>query len=70
VDILPSYIRQSLRRQKDISELLEVVLDLGRTPQARFLNREVVLGSKEVDEVDIDYSQPQGAYHRADLPCG
>ena len=55
MDILPSYIRQSLRRQKDISELLEVVLDLGRTPQARFLNREVVLGSKEVDEVDIDY---------------
>ncbi len=55
VDILPSHIRQSLRRQKDISELLEVVLDLGRTPQARFLRREVVLGSKEVDEEAIDY---------------
>ncbi len=55
VDILPTHIRQPLRRQKDISELLEVVLDLGRTPQARFLKREVVLGSKEVDEEAIDY---------------
>jgi len=55
VGILPSHIRQPLRRQKDISELLEVVLDLGRTPEARFLRREVVLSSKEVDEEDIDY---------------
>ncbi len=55
VDILPSHIRQPLRRQKDIRELLEVILDLGRTPEARFLKREVVLGSKEVDEADIDY---------------
>ncbi|MGD9118129.1 MAG: R3H domain-containing nucleic acid-binding protein [Dehalococcoidia bacterium] len=55
VDIFPSHISQPLRRQKDISELLEVVLDLGRTPEARFLKREVVLGSKEVNEADIDH---------------
>ena len=55
VGILPTHIRQSLRRQKDISELLEVVLDLGRMPEARFLEREVILGSKEVAEADIDY---------------
>jgi stage III sporulation protein SpoIIIAA len=55
VEVLPSRVRQSLRRQKDIGELLEVVLDLGRPPEARFLKREVVLGSKEVDEADIDY---------------
>ncbi len=55
VDILPPYIRQPLRRQKDISELLEVVLDLGRSPEARFLRRETVLDSKEVGEEDIDY---------------
>jgi stage III sporulation protein SpoIIIAA len=55
VDVLPPHIRQPLRQQKDLRELLEVVLDLGRTPEARFLKREVVLGSKEVDEEDIDY---------------
>jgi stage III sporulation protein SpoIIIAA len=55
VDILPPQIRQPLHRQKDISELLEVVLDLGRPPEARFPHREMVLNPKEVDEDDIDY---------------
>jgi stage III sporulation protein SpoIIIAA len=55
VDVLPPHIRQSLRRQEDLRELLEVVLDLGRPPEARFLKREVVLDSKEVDEEDIDH---------------
>lgn len=55
LDILPPHIRQPLSRQKDISELLEVVLDLGRTPEARFPRREVVLHDKEVEEADIEY---------------
>jgi len=55
VDIMPPHIRQTLRQQKDISELLEVVLDLGRSPEARFPRREMVLNPKEVDEEDIDY---------------
>ncbi len=55
LDILPPHIRQPLRRQKDISELLEVVFDLGRPPEARFPQREMALHPKEVDEPDIDY---------------
>jgi len=55
LDILPPHIRQPLCQQKDLSELLEVVLDLGRVPEARFPRREVVLDPKEVDESDIDY---------------
>ena len=55
LDILPPNICQPLRQQKDISELLEVVLDLGRPPEARFPHREVVLDSREVTEQDIDY---------------
>ena len=55
LDILPPHIRQPLCEQKDLSELLEVVLDLGRSPEARFPNREVTLDPKEVDETDIDY---------------
>ena len=56
LDILPPHIRQPLSQQKDISELLEVVLDLGRPPEARFLQREVVLNPQEVTEADIDYA--------------
>jgi len=55
IDILPPHILQPLRQQKDVSELLEVVLDLGRPPEARFPQREVVLNPKEVSEEDIDY---------------
>jgi stage III sporulation protein SpoIIIAA len=55
LDILPPYIRQPLCQQQDISELLEVVLDLGRPPEARFPQREVALSPQEVNEQDIEY---------------
>ncbi len=55
LDIFPPHIRQPLCQQEDINELLEVVLDLGRPPEARFPQREVVLNPKEVSEQDIDY---------------
>ena len=55
LNILPPHIRQLLCQQEDVSQLLEVVLDLGRPPEARFPQREIVLNSKEIDEPDIDY---------------
>jgi len=55
LDILPPHILKPLCEQKDLSELLEVVLDLGRPPEARFPNREVTLNPKEVGETDIDH---------------
>jgi len=55
LNILPPHIRQPLSQQEDISQLLEVILDLGRPPEARFPQREVVLNPKEVDQEDIDY---------------
>ncbi len=53
--VLPPRIKSPLLAQPDISELLEVVLDLGRLPQARFHRREMALDVKEVEEVDLDY---------------
>ena len=53
--ILPPHIRQPLCQQDDLSELLEVVLDLGRPPEARFPHREVILYPREVTGEDIDY---------------
>jgi len=55
LNILPPHIRQPLCRQADISQLLEVVLDLGRPPEARFPQREIVLNSKEIDQEDIEH---------------
>jgi stage III sporulation protein SpoIIIAA len=55
LDVLPPHIKNPLVAQPDISDLLEVVLDLGRVPEARFPKREVELDSREVEEADIDY---------------
>lgn len=55
LDIFPLPIREPLYQQPDHSELLEVILDLGRVPEARFPHRELVLNSKEVSQSDIDY---------------
>lgn len=55
VDIFPQHIRQPLRQLENLTELLEVVLDLGRPPEARFPNSEVILDEKEVSEADLEY---------------
>ncbi len=55
LDILPHHIRQPLCQQNDLRELLEVVLDLGRSPEARFPQRETVLNPQEISESDIEY---------------
>ncbi len=55
LDILPPHIRDPVYRQPDHSALLEVVLDLGRLPEARFPDRELVLNAEEISQSDIDY---------------
>jgi len=54
-DVLPPHIKKPLTSQPDIRDLIEVVLDLGRTPEARFPKREIELDGKEIEEADIDY---------------
>ena len=55
VGALPPYIQMSLRERGNLNDLLEVVLDLGRPPEARFLGAEAVLAPQEVTEQDIQH---------------
>jgi stage III sporulation protein SpoIIIAA len=55
LDVLPPHVRDPLRQRKDNFELLEAVLDLGRVPEARYPEREVILGEREVSQEDLDY---------------
>ncbi|HSW59042.1 MAG TPA: R3H domain-containing nucleic acid-binding protein [Dehalococcoidales bacterium] len=55
LEIFPQHIKVPLSQQKDIDELVEVVMDLGRSPEARFFNREIVIIPQEVSELDIGY---------------
>lgn len=55
LDALPPYIAEPIRHGEGRSELLEVVMDLGRRPEARYIGRDVFLSSREVTADDIDY---------------
>src|SRR4051794_15353843 len=52
---LPPQILARLQAQNNRANLLEVVLDLGRRPEARFHGQEVYLSEQEVRHEDIDY---------------
>ncbi|GAB4323486.1 MAG: AAA family ATPase [Dehalococcoidia bacterium] len=52
---LPPRVGEALASEERRAGLLEVVLDLGRLPEARYPSREVVLSHKEVTEEDLDY---------------
>jgi len=52
---LPLRLLPALRAAPELSELLEVVLDLGRPPEARFSGREIVLSADEVSQEDLEY---------------
>ncbi len=55
LNILPQHIYKPLNEQPDVNSLVEVVLDLGRMPSARFPSREIFLSSREIIQEDIDY---------------
>src|SRR5437763_4503663 len=55
LEVLPPHICDPLQAMQDRKELLEVVMDLGREPEARLPGREVLLSTHPVTEEDIDY---------------
>ena len=55
VQTLPPNIRESLEKRADLTELLEVVLDLGRDPEARFLSGSFLINSREITAEDLRY---------------
>jgi stage III sporulation protein SpoIIIAA len=63
LEVLPARIRTPIEEMPDQAELLEVVMDLGRLPEARLPNREVILSHEAVTAEDLDYvTQRIGAF--------
>jgi stage III sporulation protein SpoIIIAA len=52
---LPRDIVKAIEDQKDQEDLLEIVLDLGRPPEARFPGRVLYLTERLVEHSDIEY---------------
>ncbi|MGH2522301.1 MAG: AAA family ATPase, partial [Anaerolineales bacterium] len=55
MDVIPVNIGEALNAANRTDDLLEVILDLGRVPTARYVDGEKVLSETEVTRADIDY---------------
>jgi stage III sporulation protein SpoIIIAA len=53
--VLPPFISEAVMAVNDSSNLLEVILDLGRLPTARYLMGESTLSENEATREEIDY---------------
>ncbi len=53
--VLPASIRESLGREAGLGDLIEVIMDLGRRPEARFPQRSVYLGEDPVKREQLDH---------------
>jgi len=54
-DVLPPSLTDAVRTLNDSDNLLEIILDLGRIPTARFTTKEVVLRKEEVTPKEIEH---------------
>ena len=52
--ILPLRVRHKIEEIGRLHELLEIVMDLGRVPTARYVDGEILLNSKEITQEEID----------------
>ena len=52
--VLPQNLANAVKKANNSDNLLEIILDLGRLPVARFVDREIELSEKEVSRSEID----------------
>jgi stage III sporulation protein SpoIIIAA len=55
MEVLPQEIAKALDEADNSDNLIEIVMDLGRTPKARFVKEELPLSEREITHDDIDY---------------
>ena len=53
--VLPANIRHAVEKVNNSDKLLEIVIDLGRKPAARFVENEISLLDKEITRAEIDH---------------
>jgi stage III sporulation protein SpoIIIAA len=70
LDVLPANIRHAVEKVNDSDNLLEIILDLGRVPTARFVDRETVLRESEISREEIDYVDDRVGAFDADNRAG
>jgi len=68
--LLPNHIAYAIDEQGSTDDLLEIVMDLGRLPTARYLGRETVLSDREITRQDLDLMTSRIGHFDADNRAG
>jgi stage III sporulation protein SpoIIIAA len=56
IENLPFFVQKQLNKHSDKDQLIEIILDLGRRPEARFVSGPQYLSQKIISWQDIDYT--------------
>ena len=55
IEILPFFIQETLKENNSHDQIIEIILDLGRRPEARFVSGPEFLSQKIISWQDMDY---------------
>src|SRR5512138_3791578 len=70
LQVLPEHIRTAVEKANDSDNLLEVILDLGRVPTARYVDGEITLSNSEITRAEIDFVDERTGEFDADNRAG
>ncbi len=70
LEILPAYIREQLEEHPQRDQLIEVVLDLGRQPEARFSDSVEYLADAPVSKADLQHCVDRVGHFGGDNRAG
>ena len=56
IENLPLFLQEQLNQHRNKDQLIEIILDLGRRPEARFVNGPQYISQKIISWQDIDYT--------------
>src|SRR5262249_55151831 len=68
--VLPPHIREAITREKGLESLIEIVLDLGRQPEARYAGHAVYLTDSVVTREDLQYAESRVGHFTRDNRAG
>jgi stage III sporulation protein SpoIIIAA len=55
LNVLPKTIVEAVHKANNYDRLLEIILDLGRIPTARYVDNETALSEREITRAELDY---------------
>lgn len=72
LDVLPPFISSKVEKHPRVNDIIEIVMDVGRTPEIRFHNDFEIISSREIMYDDIEYVVKRigefGKDNRAGIP--